>query len=54
VHVQRENDDSFDEEIQQVFEHFSQHNMQILSGDCNAKLGKEDIFKTTFSMGSLQ
>jgi hypothetical protein len=51
AYVPREKDDrndSFDEEIQQVFEHFSQYSMKILAGDCNAKSGNEDIFKPTF------
>ena len=56
VHVPRADDDlndSFDEEIQQVFKHFSQYNIKILSGDCNAKLGNEKIFKPTFGNESL-
>jgi hypothetical protein len=44
---------SFDEEIQQFFEHFSQYNMGILSGDCNAKSGNQDIFNPTFGNESL-
>jgi len=57
VHVPREDDDTNDnfyEELQHVFEHFSQHNMKILSGDCNAKLGSKVIFKPTFGNESLQ
>jgi hypothetical protein len=57
VHVPRGDDDSNDnfyEELQQVFEHFSQYNMKILSGDCNAKLGSKDNFKLTFGNENLQ
>jgi hypothetical protein len=32
--------DSFYEELEQVFEHFSKYHMQILLGDFNAKLGR--------------
>ena len=56
VHVPREGDDSnesFYEELQQVFEYFSQYNMEILSQHCNAKLQSEDIFKPTFGNESL-
>ena len=56
VHVPREDDDSNDsfyEELQQVYEYFSQYNKKILSGDYNANLGSEDIFKTTFGNESL-
>jgi hypothetical protein len=42
--------DSFDEELQQVFKHFSQYNIQVLSGDCNAKSGK-DIFNGESTSG---
>jgi len=57
VHVPREDDDSNDsfyEELQQVFDNFSQYNMKMLLGYCNAKSGSEDIFKTTFGSESLQ
>ena len=37
--------DSFYEELEQVFEHFPKYRLKILSGDFNAKLGREDIFK---------
>jgi hypothetical protein len=33
------------EELQQVFYHFPKYHMKILSGDFNAKLGGENIFK---------
>ena len=56
VHVPREDDDSNDsfyEELQQVFEYFCQYNMKILSRDCNAKSGSEEIFKPTFGNESV-
>jgi hypothetical protein len=37
--------DSFCEELDQVFEHFSKYNITILLGDINEKLGRENIFK---------
>ena len=57
MHIPRKDDDSNDnfyEELQQVFEYFSQYNMKILLGDYNAKSGSEDIFKKTFGSESLQ
>jgi hypothetical protein len=39
--------DSFYEELEQMFDHFPKYHMKILLGDYNAKLGKEDIFKST-------
>ena len=47
VHVPREDDDSnnnFYEELQQVFEHFFQYNMKILSGGC--KIEEQGYFQT--------
>ena len=38
---------SYCEELEQVFDHFSQYHMKILLGDFNAKLGRENIFKPT-------
>jgi hypothetical protein len=35
----------FYEELEQVFDHFPWYPMEILLGDCNAKVGREDIFK---------
>jgi exonuclease III len=37
--------DSFNEELEQVFDQFSMYHMNILLGDFNAKVGREDIFK---------
>jgi len=56
VHIPWENNasnDSFYEKLQD-FEHFAQYNMKILSGDCDAELGREDIFKPTFGNESLR
>jgi len=36
--------ESLYEELEQVFEHFRKYHLKILSGDFNAKLGREDIF----------
>jgi hypothetical protein len=51
----REDNDSKDNfyEKLQDFEHFVQYNVNILSGDCNAEFGSEDIFKPTFGNDSL-
>jgi len=37
--------DNFYEELEQVFNHFPKHHMNILLGDFNAKVGGENIFK---------
>jgi hypothetical protein len=37
----------FYKEIEQVFDHFPKYHMKILLGDCNAKVGRENIFKPT-------
>jgi hypothetical protein len=37
--------DSFYEELERVFDKFSKYHTKILSGDFNAKVGREDIFK---------
>jgi len=50
VHIPRKgngSEDSFYEKLQD-FEHFAQYHMKILSEDCNAELGSENIFKPTF------
>jgi len=39
--------DSFYEELEQVFDNFPTYHMKIMSGDFNAKLGREEIFKLT-------
>jgi hypothetical protein len=38
---------SFNEELEQVFEQFLMHHMKIVLGDFNAKLGREYIFTLT-------
>jgi exonuclease III len=40
--------DSFYEELGRVFYHFPRYYMKILSGDFNAKVGRENIFKPTY------
>ena len=45
--------DSFYEELEQAFEHFPNHDMKILLGDFNAKVGRENIFKLTIGNESL-
>ena len=38
-------EDSFYEELEEVFDHFPKYHMKILLGDFNAKVGRENIFK---------
>jgi len=45
--------DSFYEELEQVFDNFPRYHMQILLGDFNAKVGRDNIFKLTIGNGSL-
>jgi hypothetical protein len=45
--------DSFYEELKSVFNKFPNYNMKILLGDCNAKVGRENIFKTEIGTESL-
>ena len=45
--------DNFDEELEQVFDHFLKYDMKILLGDFNAKVGRENIFKPTRGNESL-
>jgi endonuclease/exonuclease/phosphatase family metal-dependent hydrolase len=45
--------DRFYEELEQVFDKFPKYHMNILIGDFNAKLGREDIFKPTIGNESL-
>jgi exonuclease III len=45
--------DSFYEELGCVFDQFCRYNMQILLGDFNAKVGRENIFKPAFGNESL-
>jgi exonuclease III len=48
-----ESKDTFYDELQQMFDHFSKYHMKILFGDFNAKLEREDIFKLTSENVSL-
>jgi exonuclease III len=45
--------DRFYEELEQVFHEFRKHPMKIVLGDFNAKVGREDIFKSTVGNESL-
>jgi hypothetical protein len=45
--------DSFNEELEQVFDQFPRYHMKILLGDFNAKVGTEDIFKLIIGNESL-
>jgi len=47
-----EAEDSFYEELEQVFDHFPKYHMKMLLGDFNAKVGKENIFKPTTDQDS--
>jgi len=42
-----ESKDSFYEELKQVFDHFCKYHMEIMLGDFNAKVGRENVFKLT-------
>jgi len=41
------------EELEQVFDQFPTYHTKIMSGDFNAKLGREEIFKLTIRNESL-
>jgi hypothetical protein len=45
--------DSFYEELERVFDKLLKYNMEMLLGDFNAKVGKEDNFKPTIGDGSI-
>jgi hypothetical protein len=45
--------DSFYEKLESVFDTFGKYHMKILLGDFNAKLWREDIFKSTIGSESL-
>jgi endonuclease/exonuclease/phosphatase family metal-dependent hydrolase len=45
--------DSFYEKLEQVFDQFPRYHMEILLGDFNAKVGREDIFKPIIGNESL-
>jgi exonuclease III len=44
--------DGFYEELEHVFDKFPKYHTKILSGDFNAKVGREDIFKPTIGNDS--
>ena len=44
---------SFYEEIVEVFDHILKYHMKILLGDFNAKVDREDIFKSIIGQESL-
>ena len=46
--------DSFCEELEQGFDHFTKYHMKILLGDFNAKVARENIFKLKIEKKSLQ
>jgi len=48
-----ESKDSFYEELEQFFYHFSKYHMKILLGDFDAKVGRENILKPTIGQESL-
>jgi endonuclease/exonuclease/phosphatase family metal-dependent hydrolase len=48
-----EANDSFYEELEQIFYHFSKYHMKVLLGDFNTKVGREDVFKPTIGNESL-
>jgi hypothetical protein len=58
VHAQSEEEsddsnDSFCEELEDVFRHFPKYHMESGLGYLNEKLGREDIFKLTIQNDSL-
>ena len=48
-----ESKDSFCEELEQVFDHFLKYHMKMLLEDFNAKVERENIFKSTIGQDSL-
>ncbi|KAJ4427637.1 hypothetical protein ANN_25285 [Periplaneta americana] len=46
--------DSFYEELEQTFDQLPRYHMKILLGDFNAKVGREDIFKSTIGKESIR
>jgi hypothetical protein len=46
--------DGFYEELERVFDKFPKYHMNIMLGDFNAKVGREDIFKMTIGNESLR
>jgi hypothetical protein len=58
VHAQTEDKcddtkDSFYGEVERAFDQFPKHHIQMLQGDFNAKVGREDIFKPKIQNKSL-
>jgi hypothetical protein len=45
--------DRFYEELERIFDTFPKYHMEILLGDFNAKVGREEIFKPSFGNESL-
>ena len=45
--------DSFDEELEQVFDHFPKYHTKIILGDFKAKVRRENIFKPTIGNETL-
>jgi hypothetical protein len=45
--------DNFCEELERVFDKFPKYHTEILLGDFNATVGREDIFKPTIGNESL-
>jgi hypothetical protein len=43
--------ESFYEGLEQVFDRFPKYHTKILLGDFNAKVGKENMFKSTIENG---
>ena len=48
-----DSEDSFDEELEQDCDYFPTYHMKIRLGDFNAKVGRENIFKSTIGNESL-
>ena len=42
-----DSNNSFYEELEEVFDHFSKYHMKIMLGDLSEKFGLDDIFKLT-------
>jgi hypothetical protein len=54
IHARTEHDiGSFYEELERAFDKFPKYHTNILLGDFNAKVGKEEIFKPTIGNESL-
>jgi exonuclease III len=53
VHAPTQIKDSFYKELEEVFDQFLRYHMKILTGDFNAKVEREDIFKLVIGNESL-